>query len=88
MRFLSFVSCHLSVAVVHLQLCICNAKINQLRNGQSLIIKISFTGKMMYLVTLSVVSRLKIPLAVFPSLATAKFHPAKKYEEVHCCLTT
>ena len=44
MRFLSFVSCHLSVAVVHLQLCICNAKINQLRNGQSLIIKISFYG--------------------------------------------
>ena len=43
---------------------------------------------MIYLVTLSVVLRLKIPLTVFPLLATAKFHPAKKYEEVHCLLTT
>ena len=66
MRLVSFVSCHLSEAVVHLQLCICNTKINQLRKPVIDLLKFLFTGKMMYLVTLSVVSRLKVPLQFFP----------------------
>ena len=48
------------------QLCICNTKINQLRKPVIDLLKFLFTGKMMYLVTLSVVSRLKVPLQFFP----------------------